>query len=139
MSIIKWDPFKDLGNFFDEDIVPFVPAVKVNEMPIDVYEKDGKVFVEMPLAGYKPEEVNVEIEGNYLKVSGKAEEKKEEKNKNYYRKEVRKGSFERMINLPEGVSPDKGNAEFEDGLLKIVFPVESKRKEKVKKIKIKKK
>ena len=139
MAIIKWDPFKDLNSFFDEEIVPFVPAVRVSEMPIDVYEKNGKVFVEMPLAGYKPDEVNVEAEGNYLKISGKTEKKEEGKGKNYYRKEVKSGSFERVVNLPDNVKVEKGNAEFEDGLLRIVFPVETKKKEKIKKIKIRKK
>ena len=138
MAIIKWDPFRDLGSFFDEDIVPFVPAVKMSEMPIDVYEKDGKMFIEMPLAGYKPDEVSVETEGNYLKISGKTEKKEEGKDKNYYRREVKRGSFERVVNLPDDVEAEKGNAEFEDGLLRIAFPIEAKKKEKVKKIKIKK-
>ena len=62
MAIIKWNPFEELDRFFEEDFVPLVPALKVSEGAVDIYEKDGKVFVDMPLAGYKPEEVNVEIE-----------------------------------------------------------------------------
>ncbi len=139
MAIIKWDPFfNDFDNFFDEDIVPFFPALKVNEAPVDIYEKDGKVYVEMPLSGYKPEDINIEAEENRLKISGKVEKKEKEQGKNYYRREIRKGSFEKLITLPAGIDAEQGEAEFEDGLLKIAFPLRQEEK-KVKKIKVRKK
>ena len=126
MAIIKWNPFEEIDRFFEEDFIPFLPAFRVSENPVDVYQKDGKVYVEMPLAGYKPEEINVEIEGNRLKISGKIERKEEEEGKDYFRREVRKGSFERVISLPENVLEEEGEAEFENGLLRIVFPLKEK-------------
>ncbi len=139
MAIIKWDPFfNDIDKFFEEDIIPFVPTLKVNDLPVDVYEKEGKVFVEMPLSGYGPENISVEAEGNRLKIAGKVEKKEREEKKNYYRKEIKRSSFEKIVQLPEGVSAEKGEAEIKDGFLRVVFPFIEESK-KVKKLEIKRK
>ncbi len=139
MAIIKWDQFfNDFDNFFEEDFVPLIPAFKVSETPVDVYEKDGKVYVEMPLSGYNPEDINIEAEDNKLKISGKIEKKEKEEGKNYYRREIRKGSFEKTITLPAGVNAEEGEADFENGLLKISFPLRQEEKS-IKKIKVRRK
>jgi len=68
-----------------------------------------------------------------LKVSGKMEEKKEEKEKGYWRKEIRKGSFERMVRLPVAVKESAVEASYENGVLKITMPkAEAKPSSKVK-------
>jgi len=59
--------------------------------------------------------------------------------KNYYRKEVRSGSFHRVIALPISVQANKAKADFQNGLLKIILPKETKTKSKNIKIDIKKK
>ena len=42
--------------------------------------------------------------------------------KNYYRKEIRRGSFYRSVPLPTKVDGDKASAVTEDGILKITIP-----------------
>ena len=128
MSLIKWDPFKEMDRFFsEEDLVPFLPAFRLNEPQIDIYEKDGKLFIEMPLAGFKPENIDIEVKDRQLRISGKIDEEEEEKKKNYYRKEIKKGSFERVIPLPKEVDEDKGEAKIEDGLLRVFFPLKEEK------------
>ena len=64
---------------------------------------------------------------------------KEEKERGYWRKEIRKGSFERMIRLPLPVKENAVEAVYEKGILKISMPkAESKPSSKVK-IKVKEK
>jgi len=61
------------------------------------------------------------------------DEQKEEKEKNYWRKEIRKGSFERAVRLPVAVKEDEVEATYEKGILKIVMPkIETKSKSKIK-------
>jgi len=76
----------------------------------------------MNLPGVDPNKLNVSIEDGLLRVSGSREEEKEKKNKHYYSKEIRSGSFERVISLPQPVQKDKVSAEYEQGVLKVTIP-----------------
>jgi len=138
MAIIRYDPFfKELSRFFEEEFVPMIPSIKFTEPAIDVYEEDNNIVVEAEVPGMDPKDIDIEIENNTLRISGKSEKKEEVKEKNYYRKEMRKGAFERVITLPTEVDEEKVEATMQDGILKIVLP--KKRPSASKKIEIKKK
>jgi HSP20 family protein len=140
MAIIPWEPLKDLEKFFEEDwdFMPVIPVKGANIPPMDISEDKDNVYVEVPLVGVKPEDVEVIVEDNVLTVRGKSEEEKEEKKKNYYRKEIKKGSFERSVTLPTEVKADKAGAEAKNGILKITLPKLEKKKAKTVKVKVKK-
>ncbi len=141
MSLIKWNPL-NIEKFFDNDFkFPDFGnlANLTKDLAFDVYEKDGKVFVEMQAAGINPEKIDMVLEDNYLKISGIREEEKEEKGKNYYTKQISRGSFQKIVPLEYEVEEDKIDAEFENGLLKIELPIKNfeEKKEEKKKITIK--
>ena len=89
---------------------------------IDVYEDKENVFVETSLAGVRPEDVGVSVEKNVLTLQGSSKKEHEVEEKNYYRKEMRSGSFFRQIVLPAPVKESEVKAEFEDGVLKVTCP-----------------
>lgn len=93
----------------------FVPA-------IDVYETKDAVMVETPLAGVDVKDVEVRVEKGVLTVQGQSKKEHEVDEKNYYRKEIRSGSFFRQVALPAPVKEDHVSAEFENGILKITCP-----------------
>jgi len=143
MPIVKWKPLwaepfgDDFGRFF-EDFGQMIPEKVTNFVPaVDVYEKDGKMFVETPLAGVSPEDVEISIENDNLVIRGKSERKREVDEKNYYRKEVRYGSFYRSIPLPVGVKGESAKAVSEGGMLKIEIPKADEEKKKVIKVEVK--
>lgn len=140
MPIIPWKPFGDLESFFDDDdwFLPVISRSQAAKPSMDIYETDKEVVAEISLPGIDPKKVDVSVKDGVLRVSGSSEEKKEEKKKGYWRKEIRRGSFERMARLPAAVKESKVNAEYEKGVLKIVMP-KSGGKAKAKKIKIKEK
>lgn len=142
MALIPWSPFSDLEKFFEEeDFVPFLPVRKVlgGFGGTDIYEKDNKIIVEMQLPGIDPEKVDINFEGeDRIIVEGKVEEKKEEKGKQYWRREIKRGAFSRMLQLPSAVDPAKTKAEYKNGLLIITAPKKEKKKLKMVKVKIKK-
>ncbi len=108
----------DLDDFFSGfDLMNFTPAVNVSE------DKDN-VIVETPLAGIDPDKVEIEIEDNVLKISGSTESKSEvdDKDKHYYRKEIRAGSFYRAVALPKAVEGSKAEATYHKGILRITVP-----------------
>ncbi|MCX8175538.1 MAG: Hsp20/alpha crystallin family protein [Candidatus Micrarchaeota archaeon] len=132
-GLIRWRPFSDFGleRFFDEDFALPIPRGGL-DLATDVYEEGGNVVVKMNAPGFEAEEIDISFEGNYLKVSGQRKEEKEEKNKNYYCKEIRAGSFERMVRLPSAVKADKAEAEYRNGVLKITVPKDEPKGGKIK-------
>lgn len=138
MPIIKYDPFRELDRFFDEDMFGVMPTVrKFAGPPMDVYETDTDLVVELQAPNLDPSKVNVSVEEGVLKIeAGKTEEKKDE-GKNYYRKEIRSDSFVRMLSLPVDVKEDESTASYENGILKISLPKTDVKKSKKVEIKIK--
>ena len=137
MSLIPWDPTEDLNRFFsDEDwFLPIIP--KFQQGPVmDIYETDKDVVAEVNLPGVDPKKINVSVEDGVLQVSGTSEKKTEEKKKGYWRKEIRRGSFQRAVRLPTEIQENKIQATYEKGVLKIVMP-KAKAKKSEKKVKIK--
>ena len=103
------------------------------DLAIDVCEDDKNIYVSMNLPGIKPDEIDIEAEGNYLRISGTREQEKENKGKDYYSKEIKRGSFERIVTLPSSVDVDKSKAEIKDGVLNITLPkIAGKNPEKIK-------
>ena len=76
----------------------------------------------MDLPGVKPEDLQVEVRGNDLWLTGERHQEKEEKGKNYHRIEQEYGRFERAIPLAAAVSEDKIKAHYKNGVLKVIVP-----------------
>ncbi len=131
MSLIPWTPFVDTFDNIEKSLSNFMPA-------IDVYEDKDNVVVEATLAGINPDDVSIAINDDVLTIEGRRQSTSEVDEKNYYRKEVRTGSFHRSVLLPVSVHSDKAEASFENGLLRVVLPREEKSKSKNIKINIKK-
>jgi HSP20 family protein len=139
MDLIRWTPFHDIDKFFDDDFFSLVPAVSKTARPsMDVYQTKDDVVAEVQLAGVDPKDVKVTIENDILTVRGEMKKEKETKEKDYYCKEIRSGSFVRSISLPVHVKGDKARAESKDGLLKITIPKAEKGASKQIPVKVKK-
>ncbi|NUQ57054.1 MAG: Hsp20/alpha crystallin family protein [Candidatus Paceibacter sp.] len=133
MAIIPWKPF-DMDRFFDDEF--FAPLVGGGRPSMDVYETEKDVVAEVSLPGIDPSKVEISVRNDVLEISGHTEEKKEEKGKDYWRKEIRTGSFDRVVRLPVAVKEDKVEASYEKGVLKIVMPKAEEKAEKKVRIKI---
>lgn len=138
MAIIKWTPFvgpswlDDFNQVWEDGTGPagFTPA-------IDVYQDNDNVVVEAPLAGVDPAKVEIAIQNEVLTIKGESEKKSEVEDKNYYRKEVRCGSFYRAVQLPAQVAGDRAEAVYDQGVLTIKIPKIEETKPKNIKIKVK--
>ena len=135
-GLTHWEPFAELGELrsrfdrmFDELAVGrdrgWTPAV-------DIERDNGNLVVRADVPGIKPEEVKIEVEDDILTVSGEHEERKEEKDKHFLRRERRYGSFSRSMALPPGVDTKKIKAKTHDGVVEVTIPLpEDTKKEKV--------
>jgi HSP20 family protein len=146
MSIIKYDPFRDLRSLQDEMNRLFSPNVWRNpgeeafiktawSPSVDIFETADSLVLEAELPGMKPEEVDVTIENNTITIKGERKFEKKEENDNYHRVERSDGSFTRSFTLPRNVVGDEAKAEFTNGVLHIALP--KREEEKARKIEIK--
>lgn len=125
MSLIPWSPFFDSINGIEKFMDGFpAPTRGGNGLipAIDVYDAQDTVVVETSLPGVDPKHVELNIENGVITIKGSSERKTEVDDKNYYRKEIRSGSFMRQIALPQGVKGEDATASFENGILKIRIP-----------------
>lgn len=140
MSIIKWEPFQMddlLNDFLDREYVPVVPTVNKFVPPINIYDDKDNVYVDVAVSGYNPDNIELDVQDGVLTIKGNMEKKREIEEKNYYRKEIRMGSFARQIALPSEVYGEKAEANFDNGVLKISIPKKEEIKPKKIEIKIK--
>lgn len=124
-----------MDKFFGDDdwLLPVFPRTELVKPAMDIKETDKEIIAEVEAPGFDPEKIEVSVEDGVLKVRGSMDEKKEEKEKGYWRKEIRKGSFERVVRLPVAVKEDAVEATYEKGVLTIVMPkAEAKPSSKVK-------
>lgn len=123
MAIVRYNPFSVLNHPFFK---PFVYD-EADEWPeytltegLNIFEEEGKVFVEAALPGVKEEEVDVTYEDGVLHISGRAEEKDEEKKKNrVVHRMQRVASFNYTTTLPRPINPETIMADLDKGVLSI--------------------
>ncbi len=106
-------------------------------MPIEISDKGEEFDIRAELPGIKKEDLDIDIEDNYLRINAKKFDETKEEEKNFKHSEFNYGEFSRTIQLPEEINIDKTEAKLEHGVLKITAPKLHKDKEKSKKIQIK--
>ena len=123
------NPLGSLREEMNDLFARFLPEVSSNggnllssDWPsLDVSETDNEIQIKMDTPGLKAEELNIEITGDVLRISGEHEETQEESDRKYHRIERRSGSFERAIRLPCMVNEQQIDAECKDGVLTITL------------------
>lgn len=98
---------------------------------LDMYEKNGKYMLDLAVPGYEPSEINIEVNGNTVTISGTHTETGEKKDAKYHRREIRKGSFMRVVTLPQDIDVNNVEATVEKGVLTVSLtplkPIEPKK------------
>jgi len=133
-----WNPWRELvelqeevNRLFSQALSPtgssalfegdFVP-------PVDVLRDNEKFIVRADLPGLKKEDVETSILNNRLFIRGTKKEETDVKQGDYHRRERVFGSFERVIEFPNPVDPEKITATFTDGVLEIHAPIREEAK-----------
>ena len=110
--------------FFDEGFKGFGTK-------LDVYRRDGKIFVEAELPGIAPDDVDLHVYGDRLTIS--AEKKSEstegkDDGKSYFKSERRYGKVERVVSFPVEADPESAEASFKNGVLTVSIAEKSEDK-----------
>lgn len=89
--------------------------------PLDVYQTEEELVVQVAVPGMKPEDLQVQVLRGLLSVRG-ASHRPESPGGEYLRQELTYGAFERTLTLPFAVQAEQAVARFENGLLTIRLP-----------------
>ncbi len=132
MTMMRWEPFREMmslrnamDRLFDESFIhpsPFWPEIGAGNVPLDIYQTDKNLIVKATLPGVKPEEVDISLSGDSVTIKGEHKEEQESKEENYFRREIKYGSFNRTARLPVPIKSDKAEATFDDGVLTLTLP-----------------
>ena len=104
---------------------------------IDIYQESDNLVVQATVPGVSPEDIEVAIADGNLTLKGERKHDKEVKEEHYLHREHRKGSFRRVVRLPEGLNAAKADASYQNGLLSVTIPKSEQRKARQLKIKVK--
>jgi HSP20 family protein len=97
------------------EIGPTFPAM-------NIYTNEQAEIVTAEMPGFKPEDIEINVVGETLTISGERQDKNMESNAEYHRQERSYGKFTRSIELLFPVEADKVDAAFENGILRIHLP-----------------
>ena len=119
-EILKVPTFRDfIERFWEEPFLSFSEIEPSLTHKVDISEKGNEILVRADLPGIDSKNINIEVSGDSINISGKIEKSEEEKSENFYRMERRFGEFSREFALPAKVDPEKVQATFKNGVLKI--------------------
>ncbi len=136
MSITRWDPFRDMmslreamANLLEESYVaprgdqPGATAT----LAVNIKETPEAFEVTAALPGVKPEDVDITVLGETLRIQAETKEAHEQHNGNaengrWIVRERRHGMVQRVLTLPAQVKADQAQADFEHGVLHLTLP-----------------
>ena len=116
---------RDLDNLYDRFFEPnFLPSSFLfgeNKWgpTLDISEGRKKITVRAEIPGVDAKDFDISIDGRLLTIKGEKKQKQKQKEETYYRVERSYGYFNRTIQLPAEVNPDKVDATYKRGILKI--------------------
>lgn len=126
-----------LDDFFDDfEPVFFKGMPKMDTFKCDIYEKDGNINIEMDTPGYNKEDIKIDVDDGVLTIEATKENKVEEKDKKYVRRERHYGSIKRQFTIGD-INEKNIKAKFDNGVLKISFKKEEEKEKSKKFIEIK--
>ncbi|WP_456370076.1 archaeal heat shock protein Hsp14 [Geoglobus sp.] len=112
-----------MARLLDEfDMMSLSPAGVELSMPVDVIEEEDRLRVIADLPGFEKSDIQVYIEDGDLVIRAVRKEEKEDREKNYIRKERRYGEIYRRVSLPVEVDEDRIQARYNNGVLEIEIP-----------------
>ena len=129
MADFKKDLIQDVRQIQEEMDLLFNQLANWRKMPTsnrlwrpftDVWENDEEVVILVELAGVNPKDVSVSMADGVLTIKGERHPIPISESCCFRNLEIATGRFERTIQLPDRVDPDRVRASYRQGLLEIV-------------------
>jgi HSP20 family protein len=89
---------------------------------VDFSENEKEYIARVEAPGVAKEDLEVNVDGQTLTISGRRDFEREEKTEEYFWRERQAGRFVRAIQLPTAVDQSKVTANYQDGIMTIRLP-----------------
>ena len=125
MYMIPYDNyFKDLDYPFNDLFKSFEKSIYPKSMTTDIIEDENNYKLVMDIPGVKKEDVKIELENGYLKISISTSSSSEEKDQDgkCIRKERYSGHSSRSFYVGDKIKHEDIKAKIENGTLILSFP-----------------
>src|ERR1041384_6223128 len=133
MSIVRYDPFRDLRTLQEEVNRLFTGNLTRNfdeegiargawSPSVDIYENKDHIVLEAELPGMNRDDFDLSVENNTITLRGERHFEKKDETDNYHRVERAYGSFTRSFTLPNTVTAEGATAEYTNGVLRVTLP-----------------
>ncbi|WP_448565066.1 Hsp20/alpha crystallin family protein [Trichothermofontia sp.] len=143
MALVRWEPFREIdtlqrqmNRLFDELIptvretgsgIAFVP-------PAEMEETADAIHLKLEVPGMDAKDLDVQVSADSVSITGERKSETKTEEKGMTRTEFRYGKFQRVIPLPVRVQNTNVQAEYKDGILKLMLPKAEEEKNKVVKV-----
>jgi HSP20 family protein len=94
---------------------------------VDVIENNNSFEIHFAAPGLSKEDFKIELNDNFLTVSGERKFADQKNDRNYHSIETQYGSFSRSFSLPDNVDAGKINAKYNNGILELTIPKDEKK------------
>lgn len=103
----------------------------VGELAVDIYQTENELVIQTAIAGVKPEDIDISLEGDVILIKGIRNNPYSEEG-NYFFQECYWGPFAKELILPVDVDPNLAKAEMKEGVLTIRIPkIEKEKRRKI--------
>jgi HSP20 family protein len=104
------------------------------QLAIDAYQTEDEVFINAPIAGVNPHDLEIGITDEIVTIKGKRQRSEAINTENYFTQECYWGPFSRSYLLPIAVDSDNAKASLKNGILTIAIPKAEKTKTRIIKV-----
>ncbi len=115
--------FEDWPEIFRRPVLLW-PERHIGEFNVEEFTEDGSFVVRAELPGIDPDrDVELTVQDNVLHIHAERHEEEKAAGRDYVRREVRYGSFDRELPLPSGATDKDVKATYAEGMLEIRVPI----------------
>jgi len=98
------------------------PGFNIAIPPVDLVERNGCYELQVELPGLSEDQIEVKLANGMVTIKGEKSSERIEDEQDYHLRERSFGSFQRSFRVPANVEPDKIEARFDKGVLKVTLP-----------------
>jgi HSP20 family protein len=132
MTVVKWEPFRDLMAMQDrmtrliDETLSRIWKEEVTRgvwsPPVDILERGNEVVLKIDLPEVSQNEIDIRVEENTLIIQGERRFTKDTPDENYIQIERPYGTFRRTFSIPRTIDHEGIKASYKDGVLRVILP-----------------
>ncbi|MBT8442690.1 MAG: Hsp20/alpha crystallin family protein [Gammaproteobacteria bacterium] len=103
--------------------LPEMPSLFESRFPnMDIVNREKEITVRAEVPGIDKDDIDISLSGRTLTIKGESRHEEEKEEGDIHRHEIRRGSFSRVVTLPEEVNGARATSSYKDGMVELTLP-----------------